>query len=151
MYRVYIEEQSMKILLAVDGSAHSRKATAALIKNIVLYKHAPEVVLLNVYYPVPKVNFGPLVSRKLVVRYYQEQGERALAESKRMLDKAGIRYQAKVLAGPISQTIIKQSRVQRCDLIVMGTRGMGSLGGMFLGSTAAKVVHLSTVPVILVK
>ncbi len=47
----------MKILLAVDGSVHSRKATTALIKNIALYKRAPEVVLLNVYYPVPRVNF----------------------------------------------------------------------------------------------
>ena len=141
----------MKILLAADGSIHSRRATAALIKNIALYKRAPGVVLLNVYYPVPKVNFGPLVSRDMVVRYYQEQGERALAESKRMLDKAGIQYQAKVLAGPISQTIIKQCRVNRCDLIFMGTRGMGSLGGMLLGSTATKVIHLAPVPVVLVK
>ena len=141
----------MKILLAVDGSVHSRKATAALIKNIALYKRAPEVVLLNVYYPVPKVNFGPLVSRNMVVSYYQEQGERALAKSKRLLDKAGIRYQSKVLAGPISQTIIKQCRVNRCDLIFMGTRGMGSLGGMLLGSTATKVVHLTSAPVVLVK
>ena len=141
----------MKILLAVDGSVHSRKATAALVKHIALYKRAPKVVLLNVYYPVPKVNFGPLVSRNMVVSYYQEQGERALAESKRLLNKAGIRYQAKVLAGPISQTIIRQCRAQRCDLIFMGTRGMGSLGGMLLGSTATKVVHLTSAPVVLVK
>jgi nucleotide-binding universal stress UspA family protein len=141
----------MKILLAVDGSVHSRKATTALIKNTALYKRSPEVFLLNVYYPVPRVNFGPLVSRNMVVSYYQEQGERALAESKRLLDKAGIRYQAKVLAGPISQTIIRQCRAQHCDLIYMGTRGMGSLGGMFLGSTATKVVHLAAVPVVLAK
>ena len=141
----------MKILLAVDGSVHSRKATTALIKNTALYKRAPEVVLLNVYYPVPKVNFGPLVSRNMGISYYQEQGERALADSKRLLDKAGIRYQAKVLAGPISQTIIRQCRAQHCGLIYMGTRGMGSLGGMLLGSTATKVVHLAAVPVVLVK
>ncbi len=141
----------MKILLAVDGSVHSRKATTALIKNTTSYKRSPEVFLLNVYYPVPKVNFGPLVSRNMVISYYQEQGERALAESKRLLDKAGIRYQAKVLAGPISQTIIRQCRAQHCGLIYMGTRGMGSLGGMLLGSTATKVVHLAAVPVVLVK
>ena len=141
----------MKILLAVDGSVHSRKATTALIKNTAWHKRAPEVVLLNVYYPVPKVNFGPLVSRNMVVSFYQEQGEHALAGSKRLLEKAGIRYQSKVLAGPISQTIIRQCRAQRCDLIYMGTRGMGSLGGMLLGSTATKVVHLAAVPVVLVK
>jgi nucleotide-binding universal stress UspA family protein len=141
----------MKILLAVDGSIHSRRATTALIKNIALYKRAPEVVLLNVYYPVPKVNFGPLVSRNMVVSYYKEQGDRALSESRRLLDKAGIRFQAKVLAGPISQTIVRQCRVKRCDLIFMGTRGMGGFGSMLLGSTATKVIHLAPVPVVLIK
>ena len=141
----------MKILLAVDGSIHSRRATTALIKNIASYKRAPEVVLINVYYPVPEVNFGPLVSRNMVVSYYKEQGDRALAGSRRLLDKAGIRYQAKVLAGPIPQTIIRQCRINRCALIFMGTRGMGGLGNMLLGSTATKVVHLAAVPIVLVK
>ncbi|HYA19786.1 MAG TPA: universal stress protein [Burkholderiales bacterium] len=141
----------MKFLLAVDGSAHSRRATAALIKNLRLYKPTPQVILLNVYYPVPQVNFGPLVSRKMVVRYYKEQADRALVASRRLLDRAGIRYQAKVLAGPIAQTIVRQCRAMHCDLIFMGTRGMGGVGNMLLGSTATKVVHLSSVPVVLVK
>lgn len=37
------------------------------------------------------------------------------------------------------------------DVIVMGTRGMGALGNLALGSTATKVVHLADVPVTLVK
>jgi len=141
----------MKVLLAVDGSAHSRRATSALIKQIALYKRQPEVVLINVYYPVPNVNFGPFVSRKMVVRYYHEQADRALAASRRMLDKAGVRYQANVLAGPIAPTIVKQCRAKRCVLIIMGTRGMGGVGNMLLGSTATKVIQLAKVPVVLVK
>ncbi len=37
------------------------------------------------------------------------------------------------------------------DVIVMGTRGMGALANLALGSTATKVVHLAEVPVTLVK
>jgi nucleotide-binding universal stress UspA family protein len=33
----------------------------------------------------------------------------------------------------------------------MGTRGMGAIGNVFLGSIATKVVHLASVPVTLVK
>jgi nucleotide-binding universal stress UspA family protein len=36
-------------------------------------------------------------------------------------------------------------------MIVMGTRGMGGVAGLVLGSVATKVVHLSKVPVMLVK
>ena len=37
------------------------------------------------------------------------------------------------------------------DCIVMGTRGMNALGGLLLGSVAQRVVHLASVPVMLVK
>jgi nucleotide-binding universal stress UspA family protein len=38
-----------------------------------------------------------------------------------------------------------------CDLIVMGTHGMGSIAGLALGSVASKVIHLAGVPVTVVK
>ena len=37
------------------------------------------------------------------------------------------------------------------NLIIMGTRGISALGNLLLGSTATQVVHLSSVPVTLVK
>jgi nucleotide-binding universal stress UspA family protein len=36
-------------------------------------------------------------------------------------------------------------------MIVMGTRGQGAVGNLLLGSVATKVIHLSKVPVTLVK
>jgi len=36
-------------------------------------------------------------------------------------------------------------------MIVMGTRGMGTVANLVLGSVATKVIHLSHIPVILVK
>jgi nucleotide-binding universal stress UspA family protein len=36
-------------------------------------------------------------------------------------------------------------------MVVMGTRGLGAVTGMLLGSVATKVIHLSDVPVLLVK
>ena len=38
-----------------------------------------------------------------------------------------------------------------CDAIVMGTRGLGTVQTLLLGSTALKVLHLVDVPVTLIK
>jgi nucleotide-binding universal stress UspA family protein len=38
-----------------------------------------------------------------------------------------------------------------CAQIVMGTRGLGTVSGMLLGSVATKVIHLADVPVVLLK
>src|SRR2546429_1540983 len=82
--------------------------------------------------------------------YYQEEGEARLAPAKKKLDAAGIKYNARVLVGPIAETIVKQAKESGCDLIYIGTRGMSAASAL-LGSTANKVLNLSAVPVLLVK
>ncbi|HXZ96001.1 MAG TPA: universal stress protein [Burkholderiales bacterium] len=142
----------MKILLAVDGSSHSNKATETLIKHVALYKDAPEVLLLYVHLPVPKLHgMGNVVSREMINRYYLDESEEALARSRRMLDKAKIAYQAQSLVGPVAETIVKQAETNDCGLIYMGTRGMGALKTAMLGSNAVKVLHIGRIPVVLVK
>jgi nucleotide-binding universal stress UspA family protein len=68
-----------------------------------------------------------------------------------LLDAAGIDYDARVLVGPVAQTIAEFAAKHGCDSIVMGTHGRGGLTDLFLGSVAAKVVHLSALPVTLIK
>ena len=142
----------MKILLAVDGSTHSNKATETLIKHAALYKDAPEIFLLYVHLPVPKLHgMSNVVSREMINRYYEDESEEALATSKRLLDEARIASHAQMLVGPVAETIVKQAEAHGCDLIYMGTRGMGGLKNVLLGSNAVKVLHLATIPVVLVK
>jgi nucleotide-binding universal stress UspA family protein len=40
---------------------------------------------------------------------------------------------------------------ERAESIVMGTRGLGAMAGLVLGSVAMKVVQLARIPVTLVK
>ena len=70
---------------------------------------------------------------------------------RKLLERAGIPYQARVLVGPVAETIVAQAKERRCDMIFVGTRGMGAAGNMLLGSTATKVLHLSSVPVLVAK
>jgi nucleotide-binding universal stress UspA family protein len=52
--------------------------------------------------------------------------------------------------GDIAATIVRLAAKQHCDMIYMGTRGMGAVSGLVMGSTATKVLHLASVPVVLV-
>src|SRR5262245_1572068 len=137
----------MKILLAVDGSKHCLAAVDSLIEHADWYRGKPEVELVTVHLPVPSVG----ASKTLIKKYYEEDGAEKLAAARKKLDAARLPYQAHVLVGPVAETLVKHAKSAGCDLIFIGTRGMTAAANALLGSTATKVLNLSTVPVLLVK
>jgi nucleotide-binding universal stress UspA family protein len=142
----------MKILLAVDGSKPSLDAVKCLIDHTDWYREPPQVELLTVHLPVPKLGrMGAAVGKSQIEKYYQEEGEQALAEAKKLLERAGIAYQPRILVGTVAETIAKHAKDARCDLIYIGTHGRTGITGALVGSTASKVLHISDVPVLLVK
>ncbi len=54
-------------------------------------------------------------------------------------------------AGQVAKTVVEVAREQGVDQIVMGTRGLGGIQGLLLGSVATQVIHLADVPVTLIK
>jgi len=142
----------MKILIAVDGSRNSLGAVQCLIDHADWYREKPEVELLTVHLPVPKLpRMHFAVGKGQIQRYYQEEGDARLAAARRRLDAAGIKHKATGLVGPVAETIVKRARDARCDLIYIVTRGMTAVGKALLGSTATKVLHISDTPVLLVR
>jgi nucleotide-binding universal stress UspA family protein len=138
----------MKILVAVDGSKPSLKAVQLLIDHADWYRSRPEVELVTIHLPVPTVRH---LNKAQVEKYYAEEGEAMLAPAKKKLDAAGVAYEARVLVGPVAETLVKHAKDKRCDVIYIGTRGMTAMGAALLGSTATKVLNISETPVLLVK
>jgi nucleotide-binding universal stress UspA family protein len=142
----------MRVLIAVDGSKNSLDAVQCLIDHADWYRAKPEVELLTVHLPVPKLpRMGMAVSKQQIQKYYDEEGEGRLAAARRRLDAAGIRYKATVLVGPVAETIVKRAKDAGCDLIYIGTRGMTEVGKALMGSTATKVLHIADTPVLVVR
>jgi len=136
------------ILLAVDGSRAAERAARHVIAlrtgGLTL-----EVLLLNVQ-PV----WAPARSRdekRERVHLHLEASERDMRMAKALLARAGVPFKGALRIGPAAENILKVAREKHCDQIVMGTRGLGALSGLLLGSVAMKVVQLSKVPVTLVK
>ena len=142
----------MKILLAADGSRHSLAAVDCLIEHADWYREKPEVELVTVHLPVPKLpRMGLVVGKNQISRYYEEEGEARLAAAKKKLGAAGIAYNARILIGRVAETIVRHAERTRCDQIFIGTRGHTAAASMLLGSTATKVLHISKIPVLLVR
>jgi nucleotide-binding universal stress UspA family protein len=141
---------ALSVLLPVDGSAHAARAAAYVCAlheaGVPLGVH-----LLNVQPRVLSGNVRRFVSQAQINAYHRKQGELALRGAKRLLDRAGIECQYSIRAGACPETIIDLARERGCTRIVMGTRGLGSVRGLVLGSVSYGVVHLAEVPVTLVK
>ena len=142
----------VKILLAVDGSESAVRATRTLVESTAAYKDPPQVELVTVHLPVPHVGgfSGVVITHDMVEQYYREEGQKALAPSKQLLDQAKIRYTPHILVGDVAKTIVEHAEKSGCDMIYMGTRGMTAMTNMLVGSIATKVLHLAHVPVVLV-
>ncbi len=144
-----------KVLLAVDGSEPAKRATRTVIGTAALYKAKMEVELVTVHRPLPPIGgvgglASVVVSREMIDNYYREEGEKALAPARQLLDDAGLAYTPRVLVGEIAHTLVDHARTTGCSMIVMGTRGLASVPNLVLGSVSHKVLHLSTLPVLLV-
>jgi nucleotide-binding universal stress UspA family protein len=74
-----------------------------------------------------------------------------LGELQKELEAEGFEVRAVLALGDPATEIIKLSRAEPVDLIAMTTHGHRGLGDLLHGSTADKVRHEVTVPVLLLK
>lgn len=140
----------MKILLPVDGSAHADRATQHVIAML-QGCGGHQVLLINVQEPIDAPEVRSHMRADEIEAMQTSRGGDALASARALLDQAGIAYAPDVLLGPIAETIARFATEHHCDQIVMGTRGLGALGGVLMGSVATRLLRLATLPVTLVK
>ena len=139
-----------RILLPVDDADTAARA----VEYVCALRDARvpiEVRLLNVQMPIASGNVRRFVSQETIDAYCRAEGEGALGDAKNALQAAGFTFEAHVLTGHAGQTIAQEALRWGCTRIVMGTRGQGTLATLIVGSTALQVLHLSGIPVTLVK
>lgn len=136
-----------KMLIAVDGSPHSRRA----VEQTLRLPGSPEIHLLNVQIPVQSGHARLFIGREDLQDYYREEGLAALQEARAILDAAGVPYTHHIAVGHVAQTIAAYAKEKGFDQIVLGSHGRGALTHLLLGSVASDVLRLAEVPVTLVK
>ena len=137
-----------RVLIPVDGSENSVRAVELVIATAVLFKEPPEIHLLNVQHPFPGTVRGVHHQAQQV---HHDEGLKALASVRKVLDDAGTRYAYHIGVGDVGETVAQYVKEKKLQQIVLGTRGLGPVTGMLLGSVASKVIGCAEVPVLLVK
>jgi nucleotide-binding universal stress UspA family protein len=139
----------MKVLVPIDGSEN---ALRALEKAVALLRSdGPfELHLLNVQPPLSGDVSG-FVGSAAVKGFHKEEGGKALAAARALLDKQNIPYKVHITVGPCGESIAGFAKKLGCDTIIMGTRGQGKVRGALLGSVSTDVIRYADVPVTLVK
>ncbi|MDD4802357.1 MAG: universal stress protein [Syntrophomonas sp.] len=141
-----------KILVPVDGSEQSIRALKMALSLAGQYSSKLELIyVVN----TKAYNFieRPTVSSESVEQWLQvfrDHGKLVLDKIKQEEKLDGIEYTTDILEGDPGETIYRYAHEQGFDLIVMGSRGLGNLGSILLGSVSQKVVQMSTRPVLVV-
>ncbi|MGV3488490.1 MAG: universal stress protein [Tuberibacillus sp.] len=140
------------ILVAIDGSRLSKKALK-FAENIAKTNENIELKLLT----VKKNDYFPLVYPEAMVYFDEVKAQELDEEINKMLLEAknGLNIENKVtthvVSGSPGPAITEFANENNIDLIVMGSRGLGSVKAFFLGSVSHYVVQTAKCPVLIVK
>ena len=135
------------ILAALDGSEHSFKALDHARE--LAEKHGSKLIMLHAYRYTSDLR-GTEGFKQLVAKR-KRAGEAILEEARSRIAKAFCEVEDTLLEGPGADAIIRAAQARKVDLIVMGTRGMGSLSGLLFGSVSTKVTHHASCSVLVVR
>lgn len=140
----------MDILLAVDGSAYTKKMLAYLAAHDELLgpKHAYSVITVQAALP-PRARAA--LGKDVVDKYYADEAEKVLAPVTKFLERKGVVTKRIVKVGPAGEAIGKVADAGKYDLLVMGSHGHGALATLVMGSVTTQVLAHCKVPVLIVR
>jgi nucleotide-binding universal stress UspA family protein len=139
----------MKILLAVDGSATTKRMLATLAAHDEMLRGDNQYTALTVVPPVP-ARAAAFLSREAIDGWYEEEAEKVLAPVRAFAKQNGWAFDARYATGHAGDVIVAQAAEGGFDMIVMGTHGHSALGNVVMGSIATRVLAGTKKPVLLV-
>jgi len=150
----------MKVLVALDGSAASDQALA---KAIAIAKPIQgHLILLTVIEPLPSympsvimptgdwLTLDNLPDGEFAKRVVQA-GQETLAHAQKVCADHQVACQTRLEIGAPREVICSVARQEQPDILVVGSRGLGSLERLVLGSVSDYVVHHAPCPVLVVR
>ncbi len=141
----------LKILIAVDGSDQSNRAIEA-VANMANSSLDLTAVLLCVSPEPSFYSSYAALTRAKIEEDQKKQQETILVRAAENAARLGIRLGESIRThGVVADEIVRVAFQEKVDQIAMGTRGMGAVGTVLLGSVAQRVIHQSPVPVLLAR
>ena len=143
--------RAARVLMPVDGSAGATAALREVLRIASWFQNAPEIHLLAVYEgTLLDAEIAAMATAEEALREHQQKRfDAALLPAREALG-AGFEAIEHTAIGPPAEKIRAIIETHVFDLVCLGTRGMGAIRNLILGSTAAKVLRAVDVPVLVV-
>jgi nucleotide-binding universal stress UspA family protein len=142
-----------KILVPLDGSELA-ECVFPYVENIVKTRDSrAEAAFVVEHYEMP-FHGGVVFDKenlRAIERFAKEGAEQYMRTVKKRLFSKGIDVNTVVLEGKIADSLVDYANNNSFDLIVMATHGRSGLARWVVGSVADKILHGSTVPVLLIR
>ncbi|MEJ2639831.1 MAG: universal stress protein [Desulfosarcinaceae bacterium] len=135
------------IIVALDGSAHSLKALD--YAREIAEKHGSKLILLHAYRSTS--DHRETEGYKQLVAKRKKAGEAIIEDAYRQLGQVSFELEKDLLEGPAANAIVSAVAARGADLVVMGTRGIGTFKGLLFGTVSTKVTHHAPCPVLVVR
>lgn len=140
----------MKILLAVDGSAYTKKMLAYLVTNYETFGVNQRFTALTVQPAIPPRARAAL-TKEVIDHYQLDEAERVLGPVTKFLLRHDIDAKTAWKVGQAGVEIAKFAAAGKFDMLIMGSHGHGALANLVMGSVATKVLANCSTPVLLVR
>lgn len=137
------------ILIAIDGTNHSKNAVH---KAIDIYQSMNEctIHLLHVFTKSPSIY--DLQTRQFdVSQLLYEKAVQSLRPLLHIFELSNTPYHLEVAIGDPTEEILAYAHTIKPLMVIVGSRGLSTIGEVFLGSVSHKLVHESDIPVLVVK
>jgi len=135
---------AIKIVVGYDGS---EGAKAALDEGVDLARRLSGKVLVTYAYGGPRSYSGaPLTPRSKL----KELGERLLDEALARTGDAGVPTEPVLVNETAAEGLLSVARRNNAEMVIVGTHGESPISAMLLGSTAYRLVHTTSTPVLVV-
>lgn len=144
------KEKTMKIktiMNPIDGSDHSLRSTRYAIDLATLLN--AKIILLHCHARFPIVLAEPYFQQ--AINEINTASEALVAPFIDLLEQGNVNYEVRILEGTPGNKIPEVIKIEKIDLVVMGSRGVTDFAGLFIGSVAHQVLHKSDCPVFITK
>ena len=135
-----------KILVPIDGSIYSEKSLERASEFVNTF--GSNLILIYVVEKSIPIN---LLDRKEYLEILRKFGTNVLEKANKKLSKKGITAKILLKEGNIVNEIEKIAKKEKCDLILVGSKGLGSVTRLLLGSVSNKISQTSSCSVLIVK
>jgi nucleotide-binding universal stress UspA family protein len=134
------------ILVPIDGSIYSEKSLERAIELVDAF--GSNLILIYVVEKSIPIN---LLDRKEYLEILRKFGTNVLEKANKKLSKKGITAKILLKEGNIVNEIEKIAKKEKCDLILVGSKGLGAITRFLLGSVSNKISQTSACSVLIVK